>query len=272
MEEPIDKDTIMSAPTDRSITHGSTSAIFPPFLHPCPSITPISTYSDQNVFLLNSPEPLPDDSDVQSDNHHSFFSGLKKSASSHDATPQDSEDSDISTSRAMQGLHANSHHASPSIRNSRHASSSVRGRSAVQVMKLSGMSPQSRSPQSSHPPSCKCANDSQTSIATDHLSDTVGVLIQSIAEKHDSCAEHDCYKRMKLESDIWSRDLKVQNAKDEREHAMHLAKQDFMHKCDLMGQQLEQTKLKFELAHTRREEEETRIQCIAMEQGGGLNN
>ncbi|KAG2142189.1 hypothetical protein BD769DRAFT_1383694 [Suillus cothurnatus] len=66
MEEPIDEDTIMSGPTDQFITHGSTSAIFPPFLHPHPSITPISTYSDQNVFSLNSPEPLPDDSDVQS--------------------------------------------------------------------------------------------------------------------------------------------------------------------------------------------------------------
>jgi len=73
-------------------------------------------------------------------------------------------------------------------------------------------------------------------------------------------------------SDIWSRDLKVRNAKDEREHAMCLAEQDFMHKCDLMGQQLEQTKLKLELACARQEEEETRIQCIAMKQGGGLNN
>jgi hypothetical protein len=115
MEEPIDEDTIMSGPTDWSITHGSTSAIFPPFPCPCPSITLISTYSDQNVFSLNSPEPLPDDSDVQSDNHHSFFSGLKKSASNRDATPQDSEDLDISASRAMQGLHVNSYHASPSI-------------------------------------------------------------------------------------------------------------------------------------------------------------
>lgn len=49
---------------------------------------------------------------------------------------------------------------------------------------------------------------------------------------------------------------------------MHLAEQDFMHKCDLMGQQLEQTKLELELACAHREEEEMRIQHIAMEQGG----
>jgi len=73
-------------------------------------------------------------------------------------------------------------------------------------------------------------------------------------------------------SDIWSRDLKVRNAKDKWEHAKCLAEQDFMHKCDLMCQQLEQTKLKLELACACQEEEETRIQCIAMEQGGGLNN
>jgi hypothetical protein len=45
-----------------------------------------------------------------------------------------------------------------------------------------------------------------------------------------------------------------------------------MHKCDLMGQQLEQTKLKLELAHAHQEEEEMQIQCIVMEQRGGLNN
>ncbi|KAG1801941.1 uncharacterized protein BJ212DRAFT_1487497 [Suillus subaureus] len=168
VEEPIDEDTIMMGPTDQSITHGSTSAIFPPFLCLRPPITPISIYpSDQNIFSLNSPEPLPDDSNVQSDSCHSFFSGLKKSASSCDATPQDSEDSDISASHAMQGLHVNSCHASPSIW----------GCSAVQVMKLSGTSPQSGSPQSSHPPSHKCTNNSQTSIATEHLSETADVLI-----------------------------------------------------------------------------------------------
>lgn len=185
MEEPIDDDTIMTEPTDYLITRGSTSAIFPSFPHLHPPITPISTHPpDQNVFSLNSPEPLLDDNDVQSDSRHSFFSGLKKSASSRDATPQDSEDSDISASRAMQGLRVNSRHTSPSIR----------GRSAVQVMKLSGTSAHSGSPQSSRPPSRKRTNDNQTSIATEHLSETADALIQSISEKHDSHAEHDCYK------------------------------------------------------------------------------
>ncbi|KAG2059787.1 hypothetical protein BDR06DRAFT_1003348 [Suillus hirtellus] len=236
VEELIDDDTIMTGPMDHLITHGSTSAIFSSFLCLCPPITLISTHpSDQNMFSLNSPEPLLDDNDVQSDSHHLFFSGLKKSASSRDATPQDSEDSDISASHAMQGLRVNSRHMSPSIQ----------GCSAVQVMKLSGMSTHSGSPQSSCPPSHKRTNDNQTSIATEHLSETVDALIQLISEKCDSRAEHDCYK-----------DLKVRNAKDEREHAMHLAKQDFMHKRDLMGQQLEQTKLELELACAHREEEE----------------
>jgi hypothetical protein len=53
---------------------------------------------------------------------------------------------------------------------------------------------------------------------------------------------------------------------------MRLAKQDFIHKCNLIGQQLEQMKLKLELACTHQEEKEMQIWCIAMEQGGGLNN
>jgi hypothetical protein len=77
---------------------------------------------------------------------------------------------------------------------------------------------------------------------------------------------------MKLERDIWSRDLKIRDARDEREHMMRLAEQDFVHKRDLMDQQMEKTKLELELARARREEEEMRIRRIAMERGMDSEN
>lgn len=64
---------------------------------------------------------------------------------------------------------------------------------------------------------------------------------------------------MKLECDIWSRDLKIHDARDKREHMLRLAEQDFVHKQDLMDQQMEKTNSELELAHARREEEEARI-------------
>ncbi|KAG2337324.1 hypothetical protein BDR05DRAFT_1005138 [Suillus weaverae] len=124
-------------------------------------------------------------------------------------------------------------------------------------MKLSGASTHSASPQSSHatssrPPSHKRANNDQASTAAttaEQLSETSQALIQQ------------------LESDMWARKLKVRNAHDEREHAMHLAEQDHLHKCELMGHQMEHVRLELELAHAHREEEEARIRRITMERG-----
>ncbi|KAG2063471.1 hypothetical protein BDR04DRAFT_1163660 [Suillus decipiens] len=123
-------------------------------------------------------------------------------------------------------------------------------------MKLSGGSTHSAPPQSpqvtlSHPPSRKHANNDQASTvaATEQLSETVQVLIQQVSEKHDGHVKHDHYKQLKLESDMWARELKVCNAHNEREHAMHLTEQDHLHKCKLMGHQLEHAKLELELAH-----------------------
>ncbi|KAG0693685.1 hypothetical protein DFH29DRAFT_881266 [Suillus ampliporus] len=256
-QQPSSSRSSLLAPV---LTRASTPFTLPSFQHLHPPVTPISTRpSDENVISLNSPEPLaPEDSDIQSDNYPSFFSNLARFAPSHDATLQDSDDSDISARHAMQGLRIDSHKPS----------SPVQGRSASQVMELSGASTRSGSPQSppvTRPPSRKRTNDNQTSISTEQLSDTAQALIQSISEKRDDRAEHDHIKRMKMDYNIWSKDLKVHNAQSEREHSMCLAEQDFMHKCDLMGHQLEQTKL--ELAHAHRDEEEARIRWIAIERG-----
>jgi hypothetical protein len=161
----------------------------------------------------------------------------------------------------MKGLWVDSHKASP-----------ARGHL---IMKLSGGSTHSASPQSpqatsSRPPSHKRANDqAPTATATEQLSETVQALMQQVTKKCDGRVKHDRYKRMKLESDMWARELKMHNAHDEREHAMCLAEQDHLHKCELMGHQLEHTRLELELARARQEEEEARIQHIAMEWGLG---
>ncbi|KAG2136464.1 hypothetical protein DEU56DRAFT_756364 [Suillus clintonianus] len=220
----------------------------------------VGPVGDVAVANITTPADQFFHSDIQYDKYPSFFANLPQSASSCDATLQDSDDSDISARHAMQGLRVQSHKSS----------SAVRGRSAFQVMKLSGPSTRSGSPQSppvTCPPSRKCTNNNQTSIATEQLSDTAQVLIQSISEKRGDCAENDCLKRMKIDYNIWSRDVKVCNAHSECEHSMRLTEQDFMHKHDLMGHQLEQTKLELELACAHRDEEEARIQQITMERG-----
>jgi len=221
---------------------------------PRPPITPISTNcSDPNVISLNSPDPSPD-------GQYSFYSSFKKPSSNYNTTPHDS-DSDVSATNAMKSLRVDSRKASP-----------ARGRP---IMKLSGGSTRSASPQSpqvtsSRPPSRKRANDqAPTATATERLSETAQALMQQVTEKRDGRVEHDRYKRMKLESDMWARELKMRNAHDEREHAMRLAEQDHLHKRELMGHQLEHTRLELELARARREEEEARIRRIAMERGLG---
>ncbi|KAG1728138.1 hypothetical protein EDD22DRAFT_853307 [Suillus occidentalis] len=222
-----------------SLVWGSTSdSSYAPLPRLRPPITPISTcYSDQNVISLNSLKPQCDD---ESDGQYSFFSSFKKPTSNRDTPPHNS-DSDISTSNAMRGLQL----------------SGASTRSA---------SPQSSQPTSSCPPSRKRANNNQASTA-ERLSETAQVLIQQVSEKCDGCVEHKCYKRMKLESDMWARELKVRNAHDEREHAMRLAEQDHLHKRELMGHQMEHVRLELELAHARQEEEEARIRRITMERG-----
>ncbi|KAG2335706.1 hypothetical protein BDR05DRAFT_1006541 [Suillus weaverae] len=245
-----------------SLVRGSTSeGSYAPLPHLRPPITPISThYSDRNVISLNSPEPQHDD---ESNGQYSFFSSFKKPTSNRDTPPHNS-DSDISASNAMRGLQVAAHKASPS-----------RGRPAPHIMKLSGASTRSTSPQSSHatsshPPSLKRANNDQASTAAttaEQLSETAWALIQQVSEKRDGRVEHKRYKRMKLESDMWARELKVCNAHDEREHAMRLTEQDHLHKRELMGHQMEHVRLELELAHARREEEEARIRRITMEWG-----
>jgi hypothetical protein len=152
-----------------------------------------------------------------------------------------------------------------------HKASPSQGCPAPHIMKLSGAStcsasPQSSQPTSSRPPSRKRANNDQASTA-EWLSETAQALIQQVSEKRDGHVEHEHYKRMKLESDMWARELKVRNAHDEREHAMRLAEQDHLHKHELMGHQMEHVRLELELTCARREEEEARIQRITMEQG-----
>ncbi|KAG1908667.1 uncharacterized protein F5891DRAFT_1180202 [Suillus fuscotomentosus] len=240
--------------------HGSTSTgSYTSLPHLRPSIAPISTcYFDQDAISLNSPEPPPDD---QSDSQYSFFSSFKEPTSNHNTTPHDS-DSDISASNAMNRLWVDSRKVSP-----------CRGHPGSQIMKLSGGTTRSTSPQSpqatlSRPPSRKRANNNQalTTAAAEWLSETAQVLIQQVGEKRDGRVKHDCYKRMKLESDMWAKELKVRNAHDEREHTLRLAEQDHLHKRELMGHQLEDARLELELACARREEE-ARIWHIAMERG-----
>ncbi|KAG2048439.1 hypothetical protein BDR06DRAFT_1013004 [Suillus hirtellus] len=174
--------------------HGSTSTgSYTSLPRLRPPIAPISTcYFDQDAISLNSPEPPPDD---QSDSQYSFFSGFKEPTSNHNTTPHDS-DSDISTSNAMNHLQVDSHKASP-----------CRGCPGSQIMKLSGGTTRSASPQSPqatlfHPPSHKCTNNNQasTTAAAEQLSETAQVLIQQVGKKCDGCVEYDHYKRMKLET------------------------------------------------------------------------
>ncbi|KAG1855182.1 hypothetical protein DFJ58DRAFT_727621 [Suillus subalutaceus] len=167
----------------------------------------------------------------QSNSQYPFFSSFKKPTSSHNATPHDS-DSDVSASNAMRGLQ------SPRL--------VLHHANVPTMIKLPLLLPPSGS-------------------------ETAQPLIQQVGEKHNGRVEHDCYKRLKLESDMWARELKVRNAHDEREHAMCLAEQDHLHKHELMGHQLEHAKLELELARACREEEEARIWCIAMEQNLGQN-
>jgi hypothetical protein len=88
-------------------------------------------------------------------------------------------------------------------------------------MKLPGGSTCSASPQSpqvtlSRPPSRKRTNDqAPTATATEQLSETAQALMQQVTKKRDGRVEHDRYKRMKLESDMWARELKMCNAHDE---------------------------------------------------------
>ncbi|KAG1835389.1 hypothetical protein DFJ58DRAFT_735543 [Suillus subalutaceus] len=139
-------------------------------------------------------------------------------------------------------------------------------------MKLSGGSTRSASPQSSQvtfisssiTQTCQ-QRSSFHCCCCERLSETAQALIQQVGEKRDGRVEHDRYKRLKLESDMWARELKVRNAHNEREHAMRLAEQDHLHKRELMGHQLEHAKLELELARARQEEEEARIRCIAMD-------
>jgi hypothetical protein len=85
--------------------------------------------------------------------------------------------------------------------------------------------------------------------------------------KREDRVEHERYKRMKLETEIWARDLKARSARDEREHAMRLSDQDHQHQQERMTQQMEFARIEIELSRARREEEEARIRRIALERG-----
>ena len=76
-------------------------------------------------------------------------------------------------------------------------------------------------------------------IQVGQLSDMATLIMQQLNEKRDLHAEQDCYKQMKLESDIYTRDLKARTAHDEREHA---------YECKIGDQWMEQMKLEIELS------------------------
>jgi hypothetical protein len=139
MQRPPSSRSLSSAP---SITHASFPLTFSPYQCLRPPITPISThpFDDSNTVSLNSLEPIaPDDSDIQSDGPLLFSNhGTSTSTSTREVTPQDSEDSDFSARHGMQGLRVNSRKSSP-----------VQGPSALQIMKLSGASTRSGSPNQS---------------------------------------------------------------------------------------------------------------------------
>jgi hypothetical protein len=99
------------------------------------------------------------------------------------------------------------------------------------------------------------------------MSQTAESLMLHLDSKREGRAEHERFKRMKLESEVWARDLKVCSARDEREHAMRLAQQDHIQQQERINQQMEFAKIELELSRARREEEEARIRRIAMERG-----
>ncbi|KAG1840990.1 hypothetical protein F4604DRAFT_1939718 [Suillus subluteus] len=101
------------------------------------------------------------------------------------------------------------------------------------------------------------------------MSQTADSLMKHLESKREGRAEQESYKRMKLQGNIWARDLKARSARDEREHVMHLAEQDHLHQQERMTQQIEFARLELELSRARREEEEAQIHRIALERGLG---
>ncbi|KAG1848346.1 hypothetical protein C8R48DRAFT_778855 [Suillus tomentosus] len=195
-----------------------------------PQPPPITTSNTHSMISLNSPEhsPVPN----QSTTHNSpFFSDFKD--------------------RALQSLRVSS------LKGSRASSPSLSTKQSCARAPT-----QSASPQSSRPPSSsrKCPGGStldQTSAAADRMSQTTDSLMTHLNSKHEDCVEHEHYKRMKLETEIWAR--------DEREHVMRLSDQDHQHQQERMTQQMEFARIEIELSHACREEEEARIRRIALE-------
>ena len=231
---------------------------------------------------LNSPDSLSDAGAVGT---FSYFSNIRNPATSttpsattsRHSTPLDSEDSDIGASQALKTLQVGSRKSSYSP---------LRGRSPTSMLASANVSGGARHTQSSSSPSsqasalasrppsttsCKRSNDttinqsSSPAIQVGQLSDTATLIMQQLNEKRDLRAEQDRYKRMKLESDIYTRDLKARTARDEREHAMRLAQQEHAHEREIGDQRMEQMKLEIELSRARREEEEVRIRRIMLE-------
>ncbi|KAG2047599.1 hypothetical protein BDR06DRAFT_1029586 [Suillus hirtellus] len=222
---------------------------------------PPSMESFKSPFMisLNSPErsPVPN----QSTTHNSpFFSDFKESSASPQSTPIDSEDSDIGASQALQSLCVSS------VKGSRASSPSLSTKQS-----RAHAPTQSASPQSSRPPSSshKCPGGStldQTSAAADRMSQMADSIMTHLNNKREDRVEHEHYKRMKLETEIWACDLKARSARDEQEHAMRLSDQDHQHQQERMTQQMEFARIEIELSHAHWEEE-AQIHRIALEHG-----
>ena len=283
--------------TSSGLGHGTSTPPTDVFAHR--QLPPISTYfypSRPNSYTgsapglasrdldisLNSPDSLSDAGAIST---FSYFSNMRNPATtttpsattSRHSTPLDSEDSDIGASQALKTLQVGSRKSSYSP---------LRGRSPTSMLASANVSGGARHPQSSSPPSSqagasasrppsttsrKRSNDttinqsSSPAIQVGQLSDTATLMMQQLNEKRDIRAEHDRFKRMKLESEIYTRDLKARTARDEREHAMRLAQQAHAHEREMGDQRMEQMKLEIELSRARREEEEVRIQRLRLE-------
>jgi hypothetical protein len=98
------------------------------------------------------------------------------------------------------------------------------------------------------------------------MAQTAQSLMLHLDSKREGRAEHEHFKRMKLESEIWARDLRAHSAHDEWEHALRLAEQDHIHHQERINQQMEFARIELELSRAHREEE-ARIHRIAMECG-----
>jgi len=239
------------------------------------------------ISLNDSPQPTGNNT-----SQDSYFTDIQSPAATHPSharnsvptssrhsTPYESEDSDISASLAMKTLQVGSRKPS---HGSLGLSSPSRGRSPslapFSSHSGSGARTGTTSPNpagtSSRPSSTsrKRPNDisGQATATLEQLSLTTSSMMQQLSEKRDDRAEQNSYKRARLESEVWAKDLRARSAREEREHEMRRLEQEHQHKREIMAQQLEQTKLEIELARLRREEEEARIRRIALEQNANL--